>query len=110
MTNGNLTDTGEKMIFKDHDILIAVHTLQQEMMRRFDENTKANELRHTEHEREIRTIALNQAKLDGDITSIKGMYNSLDERIDGLENKNIWMTGASWIGIVIAGVIAWFKS
>ena len=48
-------------------------------------------------------------RLDGDITQVKGMFSNLDERIDKLESKNLWMTAAAYIGVIVAGVIAWFK-
>lgn len=110
MANRDLTDTGEKMQFKDHDILIAVHTLQQEMMRRLDEQSKAYDLRHAAHEREIHAISINQTQVNGDITSVKGMVNSLDERIDRLESKNLWLTAGSYIGVIVASAIAWFRT
>jgi hypothetical protein len=110
MMAGNTTDTQDKIIMKDHDILIAVHTLQTEMMRRWDEYAKTNDARHEQTSRELGEISRTQIKVDGDITSVKGMFNTLDERVDKLESKNLWMTIASYIGIIIAGVIAWFKS
>ncbi len=105
----DLTSTQDKINMKDHDILIAVHTLQMESMRRFDDYLKSNEERHRSNEREVGEMARNLIRTDGDITQIKGMVNALDERIDKLESKNLWMTAGSYVGVIIAGVIAWLK-
>jgi hypothetical protein len=110
MANTPLTETGEKIVLKDHDILIAVHTLQTEMMRRFDDYAKVNDERHSSHVRELHTLSIDQVKINGDIAQIKGMYSTIDERIDKLEAKNLWMTAGSYLGVIVAGTIAWFKS
>lgn len=103
-------DTGEKMIMKDHDILIAVYTLQQEMTRRFDSYIESNNDRIGKNEQELQAVAREQIRVSGEITSLKGMYNSLDERMDKFEAKSFWMDATGYLGILIAGVIAWFKN
>ena len=49
-------------------------------------------------------------RVDSDLAQIKGMYNNLDERMDRIESKSIWMNVGGYIGVIVAGVIAWFKS
>lgn len=110
MPTDTLTDTDRKIIMKDHDVLIAVYTLQQEMNRRFDAYIQSNDERLTNQSREIGEMSRTLIRVDGDIAQMKGMYSNLDERIDKLESKNLWMTAAAYIGVIIAGVIAWFKS
>jgi peptidoglycan hydrolase CwlO-like protein len=94
---------------KDHDVLIAVYTLQQEMNRRFDSYIQSNDERLSAQSKEVSEIGRTLIRLDGDIAQIKGMFSNLDERIDKLENKNLWMTVGAYIGVIVAGVIAWFK-
>lgn len=95
---------------EDHDILIEVRTVVKKMEQTLDKSTEANEARHVAHEKELRQLYITNTQQDGDIASMKGMINTLDERIDELEKKNILMAGASWIGIIIASVIAWFRT
>ena len=109
MPNDVLTDTDRKIIMKDHDVLIAVYTLQQEMNRRFDAYIESNDKRLASYSQEIGEMGRTLIRLDGDITQVKGMFSNLDERIDKLESKNLWMTAAAYIGVIVAGVIAWFK-
>lgn len=94
----------------DHDILIEVRTLQSELMRRFDESTKSVAESISKTNSELEKVSREQLRLSGDITTVKGTISSLDERIDRLENKNLWMTMASYVGVIVAGAIAWFKS
>lgn len=110
MAGSNLSDTNEKIVMKDHDILIAVHTLQTELIRRFDEYIKSNDARHQQNEKEMGQIAKAQIRLDGDIINIKGMISNLDERIDKQEIKSFRMDAAGYVAVIIAGAIAWFKS
>ena len=109
MPNDVLTDTDRKIIMKDHDVLIAVYTLQQEMNRRFDAYIESNDKRLASYSQEIGEMGRTLIRLDGDITQVKGMFSNLDERIDKLESKDLWMTAAAYIGVIVAGVIAWFK-
>jgi len=109
MPNDVLTDTDRKIIMKDHDVLIAVYTLQQEMNRRFDAYIESNDKRLASYSQEIGEMGRTLIRLDGDISQVKGMFSNLDERIDKLESKNLWMTAAAYIGVIVAGVIAWFK-
>ena len=106
----SMGDTGEKIIMKDHDILISVHTLQTEMIRRMDGYIESNNQRILQTEREMSELSKHQVKIDGEIVSLKGMYSSIDERMDKSEAKSFWMDAVGYLGILIAGVIAWFKS
>ena len=109
MPTDPLTDTDRKIIMKDHDVLIAVYTLQQEMIRQLSEYIKSNDERHRTTEKEVSEMSRTIIRLDGDITSVKEMFHSIDERVDKLESKNLWMTVGAYIGVIVAGVIAWFK-
>ena len=102
--------TIEDIDLKDHDILIATYTLQKELMRRFDDYVKANDELHKETSSKISEMGKSQIRVDGDITILKGMFSTLDERLDELEKKNIIMSAAAGIGALIAGAIAWLKS
>ena len=106
----SMTDTDRKIILKDHDVLIAVYTLQQEMNRRFDEYMKDNNARLAATDKEVGDMGRTLIRVDSDLAQIKGMYNNLDERMDRIESKSIWMNVGGYIGVIVAGVIAWFKS
>lgn len=110
MSGNNTTDTGDRINMKDHDILVSTHTLMGELMRRFESYIETNNARLIQTERGMSEIAKNQVRLDSENVSIKGMYNSLDERMDRFESKSFWMDAAGYIGVVVAGVIAWFKT
>jgi len=95
---------------KDHDLLVATYTLQQELSRQFGEYIRANDEKVRMNEKNIQAAELNQARLDGEILSLKGMISRLDERMDGQERTSLGMNIGGYIGIIIAGAIAWFKS
>lgn len=95
---------------KDHDLLVATYTLQQELSRQFGEYIRANDERVRTNEKDIQAASLNQARIDGEIMSMKGMISRLDERLDGQEKTSLGMNVGGYIGIIIAGVIAWFKT
>ena len=102
---------------KDHDILIATYTLQQEMIRRLDEYIKSNDERHQHTNDEMNATRRAQVRIDGDIVSVKGMWNSLDEKVDRevgqlgerlskVEVNSKWFNVAAIIGSIIAGAIS----
>lgn len=109
MSENKLTDTGDKINMKDHDILVSTHTLMGELMRRFEGYIDTNNARILQTEREMGEVARNQVRLDSENTSIKGMVSALDERIEKMDAH--WKRGdiALAVGTLIAGVIAWFK-
>lgn len=103
-----MTDSASPL--KDHDLLVATYTLQQELSRQFGEYIRANDERVRNNDKAIQAASLNQARMDGEILSIKGMIDRLDERIDSQEKTSLWMNVGGYIGIIVAGVIAWFKT
>ena len=100
----------EESPLRDHDLLVATYTLQQELSRQFGEYIRANDERVLANDKQIQSVNINQARLDGEILSIKGLISRLDERIDEQERRSLGMNVGGYVGIIIAGVIAWFKS
>ena len=96
----------EQINLKDHDILIATYTLQQEIIRRFDDYIKSNEEIHARTATEMNELSRNQIKTDGEILSLKGMVSNLDERVDKSESNNRWMSVAAIIGSIIAAALS----
>lgn len=107
----NLSDTQEKIQvnMKDHDVLIAVFTMQQEMSRRMDEDRRAAQERGLTLAGEMKAIAIEQARIATEITNFKSNAQEMDKRIDNLERKSQNMDIISYALAAIAGLIAWFK-
>src|SRR5688572_8778683 len=103
------TDTQDKIIMKDHDILIATYTLQQESLRRQDEDRRAAVERGNTIQIELRTISVEQARISTEVTNFKQDYTQMDRRFDNLESKSMRMDLISYILAAVAGLIAWFK-
>ena len=109
MADGKQDDTNEKILMKDHDILIALHTQNQELIRRVDslsiqlsDNQKNNYL-------EFKAVAVSQTKLEGDVEAIQKKDIEQDKRMDTMDTR--WKVGdiAVGIGTVLALILAWFK-
>jgi hypothetical protein len=102
-----MSDTDPSTInMQDHDLLIATYTLQRELIRRFDDYIKSNDALHQRTSEELRSFGLNQVKLDGELVTVKGLWNSLDERVDRVENLNKWLSAAALIGAIVATAIS----
>lgn len=104
-----LTDTNEKILMKDHDILIALHTQNGEMIRRMDNLTSQLAENQKSTYAEFKDIAVSQAGVIRDIGALQKDVNEMDSRIDALETKNIRMDLIAYVLASIAGVVAWFK-
>lgn len=102
---------------KDHDILIATYTLQQELVRRFDEYIKSNDERHQRASVELNETRRKQVQFDGEIVNVKGLVSNLDEKIEReceQMNKRVsksegdakWFNVAAIIGSIVAGAIS----
>ena len=109
MAEGKTEDTNEKILMRDHDILIALHTQNQELIRRVDslsgqlsDNQKNNYL-------EFKAVAVSQTKLEGDVESLQKKNDEQDKRMDTMDTR--WKVGdiAVGIGTILALVLAWFK-
>jgi len=102
---------------KDHDLLIASYTLQQEMIRRLDDYIKSNDELHRQASTERHEVKTAQVKLEGQLTTVKGLWSNLDEKVDReceqvndrlskVENNSKWFSVAAIIGSIIAGAIS----
>src|SRR6266511_5510940 len=103
------TDTQEKIVYKDHDILISTHTLLQDSLRRQDEDRGSAQENRQLIFLELKTIAVEQARISTEIANSKNDNAEMSKRMDGLESKSIRMDLIAYVGMTIAGVIAWFK-
>lgn len=103
------TSTQEKIVYKDHDILISVHTMQQEMLRRMDEDRRDAQSHRSEMSTEMKTIAIEQTRIATEFTSVKDDQSDLAHRVEKLENKSVQMDIISYVLGTVAGLIAWFK-
>ncbi len=103
------TSTQDKIIMKDHDILIATYTLQQEALRRQDEDRRASVDRGNQISLELRTISVEQARISTEVLNFKQDYTQMDRRMDNMESKSMRMDLISYALAAVAGVIAWFK-
>lgn len=106
---GNPADTNEKILMKDHDILIALHTQNQELIRRVDSLSLQINSTQESNYREFRTVAVNQAKLDGDVKALQTKNEEQDARMEKMDTR--WKIGdiIIAIGTITTFFVAWFK-
>lgn len=101
--------TQEKIQYKDHDILISTHTLLQDSLRRQDEDRRSAQENRQQIFLELKTIAVEQARISTELANFKSENVDLSKRMDNLEAKSIRMDLIAYVGMTIAGIIAWFK-
>ena len=109
MAEGKQDDTNEKILMKDHDILIALHTQNQEAMRKLDSLSMQLSESQKNNYIEFKAVAVSQTKLEGDIEAIQKKDTEQDKRMDTMDTR--WKVGdvAVGIGTVLALILAWFK-
>jgi hypothetical protein len=109
----NNPQENKTILTSDHDILVATYTLQQVLVGRLEDYIKGNNERLGRTEAELQSIAREQIRVNGELTNLKGVVSNvneqMDDRLDKLENKNTWMNVGAYLGVIVAGVIAWFK-
>lgn len=108
LPNTDMSDTDKKIIMKDHDILVALYALFQQMSQRFDEYTKSNDAILSSMRGELKAVSDNEIRLDGRMKALEQSQCDLQGHVDKLQAKNGWLDAAGIIGVIIAGVIAWF--
>ena len=110
------SDTNEKILMKDHDVLIALYTNVGNLMgqvtalsAKLDENQGKN---YTE----FKAIAIAQTKMEGDIAAIKGEIKDVRDELSGtntevgeLRKKALGMDVISYFVAGMAALFAWFK-
>jgi hypothetical protein len=111
LSMSDLTDTKDKIQaqMKDHDILIGLYTLYQEMSRRLDDTIKSNNEILTSLRSEVRAISDNEIRLDGRMKALEQSQCDLQGHVDKLQSRNTWLDAAGIIGAIIAAAIAWFR-
>lgn len=109
MAENGLSDTNEKILMKDHDILIALHTQNSELIRRVDLLSAQLQDNQKSTYSEFKAVAVSQAKLEGDVLALQNDMLEASKRMDKMDLH--WKRGdiAILIGTIIAGVIAWFR-
>jgi hypothetical protein len=108
MPSTNLSDTDQKITMKDHDILIATYTLQQENLRRQDDDRRAAVERGQQISLELRTISIEQARITTEFKNLQDDNLTLLKRVERLESKsNVW-DAVNSLGIVVSGAIGYF--
>src|SRR6266487_2154929 len=101
----NPTDTQEKIVYKDHDILIALHTNMEGLIKRHDDDGRAAADRNQQIALELKTISVEQARISTEITNFKQDKAELERRMERLEAKsNIWDLVNSFGVLVSAGI------
>jgi hypothetical protein len=104
-----LTDTNEKILMKDHDILIALHTQNAELIRRVDLlSTQLSDSQKANYS-EFKIVAISQTKLESNIEALFGKAREQDQRMDAMEGKSRNMDIISYILATVAALVAWFK-
>ena len=103
-------DTKEKMMIKDHDVLVALFTKVDDFTRRYDEDKRADAETSKNLAVELRSISLEQVRNATEIANIKKDNEARDRRQDRLETKSVNMDVIGYVLAAIAAVIAWFKT
>ena len=103
-----LGDTKEKMIMKDHDILIQLTTQMSDLIRRFDDFNRLQTEQARNFAVEMKGISMEQVRVSTEIKSVQVELGQLDKRIDRLEGKsNIWDVVNSF-GVAVSLAIGYF--
>lgn len=97
----NLTDTDKKIRANDHDILIAVHTLLQEHMRRLDEYIKSDGEKHGQTALDVKALSLEQVRVNGELLAIK-------DDLKELKSKSTFLDAISIAFTAIVGTVMYF--
>ena len=101
--------TQEKIVYKDHDILISVHTMQQEMLRRMDEDRRAANDSRQSLALEMKGIAIEQTRIATEFKSVKDDQSDferrVEKRLDNIDAKGVRfdliLSGAIIIGTLL---------
>lgn len=108
MPDANLTDTDKRIVMKDHDILIQLTTQMAELIRRFDENVRYQMEQDKSYALEMKSVAVEQARVTSDLKSVHDEQAQMSRRIEKLENKsNIWDLVNSF-GVAVSLAIGYF--
>lgn len=85
--------TQEKIIYKDHDILISVHTMQQEMLRRMDEDRRSANDSRQQLALEMKGIAIEQTRIATEFKSVQDdqtdFEKRVEKRLDAIDAKGV---------------------
>jgi hypothetical protein len=105
----DMSDTDKKIILRDHDILIAVHTLLGEMTRRLDDYINTSRDERERAAVEMKELSIHQARLESTNEGLHASYGALSGRMGKLEDKSVKMDLIGYALAAIAGLLAWFK-
>jgi hypothetical protein len=120
MATDNEPSTNDRIVMKDHDILISLHTQVGTLIGQVQNLTTQVQGGQQATYNEFRNMAVSQAKLEGKISEIESKLDArivaaderidaLDDRIDSLDGKSVKMDIISYVAASVAAVIALFK-
>lgn len=107
-----LSDTKEKMIMQDHDILIQLTTQMGELIRRIDASNQINQEQTKTFAVEMRGVSMEQVRVSSELKSLR---EDLDEHKAAQiawqarweQKSNIWDILNSF-GILVSAAIGYF--
>lgn len=111
MPETTLSDTKEKIVMKDHDLLIRLDTQVGEILRRLDDSIRAEQDTSKSFAVEIKALSVEQARVSTDLKAAQIDMNEfkvdVGKRLERLETKsNMWDTINSF-GVLIASYIGY---
>lgn len=109
MAGDNTGDTNEKILMKDHDILIALHTQVATLIGKVEGLSSQLQSNQVTTFKEFKDVAITQTELKGEVRALEGDLKEAHTRMDKMDTR--WKLGdiAIAIGTIVAVVIAWFK-
>ena len=103
----NMGDTDQKITYKDHDILVSLHTLVDQLVKQRDEDRRAEADRNQQLALELKTVAVEQARITSTLQNFERDRVSLERRIEKLETKsNMWDTINSF-GVLVSAYVGY---
>src|SRR3989304_8664166 len=86
-----VSDTNEKILMKDHDVLIALYTQTGELIRRVDLLSTQLLESQTNTFKEFKEVAVSQAKMEGSVEALQHQLEDANNRMDKMDAR--WKIG-----------------
>jgi hypothetical protein len=108
MPETTLTDTKDKMIMKDHDLLIQLTTQMADLIRRFEESNKIM----MQYAADMKAVSVEQVRVDGRLKALEDDFTEYKEATIRWQSKwesksNVWDVLNS-LGLLVSAAVGYF--